>query len=201
MMHPVRCLSIACLGLLLGACSSAPTHFYTLVAPGHAAPGAPAAAPYRIAVLPVTVPAQVDQPQMVVRQGSARVALLEGERWIAPLGDEIRTAISDALMRKLGTRDVYGLAGDGDEPLYRIKVDVGRFESVPASHTLLVASWSVHARDGKGQALQCTSRIREPVGPGYAALADGHQRGLQALALDIAGVVRNLAAGNAASCP
>ncbi|HET7663764.1 MAG TPA: PqiC family protein [Rhodanobacteraceae bacterium] len=201
MMRLVRYLSIAGLGMWLAGCSSAPMHFYTLVPPDHAAPVAATTASYRIAVLPVTIPAQVDQPQMVVREGASSVALLEGQRWIAPLGDEIRMALSDALVRELGAQDIYGLASGGDEPVYRIKVNVDRFESVPGSHTLLVASWSVHGRDDKRQVLQCSSRIRETVGPGYAALVGGHQHALQTLAGRIATAVRGMAEGGAGACP
>lgn len=199
MMRLVRYLSIAGLGMWLAGCSSAPMHFYTLVPPDRAAPVAATTASYRIAVLPVTIPAQVDQPQMVVREGASSVALLEGERWIAPLGDEIHMALSDALVRELGAQDIYGLASGGGKPVYRIKVNVDRFESVPGSHTLLAASWSVHG--GKASALQCTSRIRETVEPGYAALVGGHQRALQTLAEHIATVVRGMAEGGAGACP
>ncbi|HET6587459.1 MAG TPA: PqiC family protein [Oleiagrimonas sp.] len=200
MMRLVRCLSMIGMVVWLAGCSSAPIHFYTLVPPDHAAPVSAATAAYRIAVLPVTIPAQVDQPQMVVREGASSVALLEGERWIAPLGDEIHMALSDALVRDLGAQDIYGLAGGGNKPVYRIKVNVDRFESVPGSHTLLAASWSVRRHDGKGQAMQCTSRIRETVGPGYAALAGGHQRALQTLAGYIATAVRGMAEGGAGAC-
>jgi len=158
-------------------------------------------AAYAIAVLPVTIPAQVDRPQMVVREGGGSVALLEGEQWIAPLGDEIRSAISQGLTQRLGVEDVYGLARDPDTPMYRINVDIRRFESVPGQYTFLAAAWSVHADAGKGATTACTSRVREAVGPGYAALAQGHQRGLQALAGDIAGVVGAMAKGAAAQCP
>lgn len=200
MKRVVCCLPMACLGLLLAACSSAPTHFYTLLPPvSTAAPTQTAS--YRIAVLPVGIPAQVDRPQMVVREGSGSVALLEGEQWIAPLGDEIRTALSGELTRQLGAENVYGLPHPKDVPVYRVKVDIDRFESVPGRYTLLSAAWSVHAASGKGAVLQCASRVREPVGQGYAALAEGHQRGLQALAGDIAAAVRDMAQGAGTSCP
>jgi hypothetical protein len=54
----------------LGACASAPTHFYTLqqgAAPtANAAPAS--SAPFLIDVLPVAVPPQVDQAEFLVRQ-------------------------------------------------------------------------------------------------------------------------------------
>lgn len=193
------CLPLSCLTLLLAACSSAPVHFYTLLPPAPAT-DAQQMASYRIAVLPVDIPAQVDRPQMVVRQGSGSVALLEGERWIAPLGDEIRNALSGELSRRLGAEDVYGLAHAGDMPVYRIQVNIQRFESVLGQYTSLSAAWSVHVTGDKQKTASCTSRIREPVGQGYAALAMGHQRGLQALAGRIATVVQSLVQGHAANC-
>lgn len=197
----VVCLIVSCLVLLLTSCSSAPTHFYTLLAPASASGSSPGSAAYDIAVLPVTIPAQVDRPQMVIREGGGSVALLEGEQWIAPLGDEIRSAISSALTHRLGSEDVYGLAHAAYTPVYRVNVDVRRFDSVPGQYTFLAAAWSVHAKADKGVALSCTSRVRETVGTGYAALAQGHQRGLYQLAGDIAVVIQSMARGAAARCP
>lgn len=206
MMRSVHHLSVACLVLTLAACSSAPIHFHTLVPPvpeGTTASGM--AATYRILVAPVDVPASVDQPQIVVRQGQGSMALLENQQWIAPLGDEIRTAISDELSRRLHAQDIYGLAASHDKPVYRVKIDIKRFESVPSQYTLLSAAWSVAATgktdDDKGQALGCTSSIREPVGAGYDALVAGHQQGLKALADKVAAGIQDMERGRSGSCP
>ncbi|HET7267547.1 MAG TPA: PqiC family protein [Oleiagrimonas sp.] len=197
----VLCLSLSCLVLALGACRSAPTHFYTLLPPASASEVRGHAA-YDIAVLPVTIPAQVDRPQMVVRDGDGSVALLQGQRWIGPLGDEIRSAVSIGLMRRLGAKDVYGLPHDSDTPVYRVNVNVRRFESAPGQYTYLLAAWSVHAdKSGNDPTIACTSDIRESVGAGYAALARGHQTALYALAGDIATVIQAAAGGDAMHCP
>lgn len=119
--------------LVLAACGgSAPVRYYTLVPAADAyAPTAtqsaitPSAAPFQFELLPVGVPAQVDQPQLVVRQGGQGVAVLDGERWIAPLGDEVRGALSADLARQLHTQDVSGLPA-GARPVLRIKVDLLR---------------------------------------------------------------------------
>ena len=54
----------------LAACSSSklPERFHTLLPAEHAASAAPSAPPLYIDVLPVSVPAQVDHAQWVVRQ-------------------------------------------------------------------------------------------------------------------------------------
>lgn len=200
---------LACLGAMaLAACASAPLHYYTLVAPDSASPAAqPAAgeAALPFAVLPVSVPAQVDQPQLVVRDGAQRVLLLNGERWIAPLADELRSALAADLARELGSQNTTGLP-DSRAPGLRIKLEVQQFDSWPGSYALLAGTWSVrvvHAkgRDAVPQALTCTSSVRVPVGAGYAALVQGHQRAVAMLAAKVATVARALGGGQAASCP
>jgi uncharacterized lipoprotein YmbA len=189
------------LAATLTACSSAPTHFYTLMPP--APPGAPATAPatFAIAVEPVGVPAEVDQVQWLVRTGPGQVAVLDNERWAAPLGDEVRAALADELTRQLGARDVYKAANPAGVPVYRIQVEVQRFESVVGSYALIEADWNVARRDAvPGPALTCHSRVSRPVQPGYAALAVGHQHALAAMATRIALAVRGIAAGGTA-CP
>lgn len=195
------------LALALAACASAPLHYYTLVAPAAevaGAPGTPATAsgpslPFEL--LPVGVPAQVDQPQLVVRSGGQGVAPLDGERWIAPLDDEVRSALSADLARELDNQDVSGLPDSG-KPLLRVKLDLRRFDSQPGSYALIEGAWSVRVLHAPhAGALACTSRIMERVGPGYDALVQGHQRAIGRLAAQIAVAARALGNGQPAACP
>ena len=187
--------------LALGACASAPTHYYTLIAPANDVPAATSPGlPFEL--LPVSVPAQDDQPQLVIRQGGQGVALLDGHRWIAPLGEEMRGALSADLAQALGRPDVSGLAHEGAR-VARIKVDVRRFDSQPGSYALLEAAWSVRVMGGDApeRTLACTSRFNQTVaGAGYDALVQAHQRALGQLAGEVAEAVRALAAGSA-RCP
>lgn len=206
MMRPFRFLArVALLGAfaLPAACASAPTHYYTLVPTGGGdVPQMPLApAPFAFEVLPVTIPSQDDQPQLVIRQGGAGVTLLQDERWIAPLGDEIRAALSTHLAQRLRSADVSGLP-QGDQPVLRVKVDVRRFDSQPGAYALIDAAWSLHlVGSPKGlPMLACSSRINEPVGPGYDALVHGHQRALATLAAQIAFAARGMVDGRRA-CP
>ncbi|HET6433710.1 PqiC family protein [Dyella sp.] len=195
---------------LMAGCASAPMHYYTLITPAPIPPAlatpaadAPAVRPAGPAfeLMPVSIPAQDDLPQLVIRQGGQGVALLQSERWIAPLADEIRGALSADLSHALGSPDVTGLAGDSRKAV-RIKVDVRRFDSEPGQRALLDAAWSLRLREADAQAptLACTSRISEPVGAGYAALVQGHQQALARLAGQIAEASRALADGTA-RCP
>ncbi|MFZ0870126.1 MAG: PqiC family protein [Rhodanobacter sp.] len=204
-----RLLGVGAL-LALAACASTPLHYYTLIAPaGSMAPSGESAgasgssrSPLPFELLPVSVPAQVDQPQLVVREGGQGVALLNGERWIAPLGDEVRGALSADLARELRSQDVSGLPAN-DKPLLRIKLDLRRFDSQPGSYALIEGNWSVRLLHGGGYAgaLACSSRISETVGPGYDALVQGHQRAIEQLAGQIAAVATALGNGQTAACP
>lgn len=199
----LRPMTVAVLGtavLALAACASAPMHYYTLVAPATASPSAPVAGATAFELLPVSIPAQDDQPQLVIRQGAQGVELLQSERWIAPLADEIRAALSSDLTRELGGPDLTGLP-HGKQPVLRIKVDVRRFDSQPGGYALLEAAWSVRPLGREGApGLACTSYLREPVGSGYQALVLGHQQALAGLARQLAEAGRALATGHA-SCP
>ena len=189
--------------LALTACASAPLHYYTLITPAaevaSVLPGAAAALP--IDLLPVGLPAQVDQPQLVVRNGAQGMLLLNGERWIAPLGDELRSALAADLVQALHSSDASGLPGN-DQPRLRIKLDVRRFDSQPGSYALIAGTWSMRIVNGThAGAVTCASSVREPVGPGYAALVQGHQRAIAALAAQMAVTARALSDGQRAVCP
>jgi uncharacterized lipoprotein YmbA len=200
MMRHVTVLLAATAAALLAACASAPLHYYTLL-PGSSASVADPATAIPFEVLTVNVPAQVDRPQLVVRQGGQSVALLEGERWIAPLADEMRDALAADLVRTLPGRDVGGMAASG-KPLLQVSLDVRRFDSQPGDHALIEGAWRVRwSHDGKLATQACTSRVSETVGPGYDALVQGHQQALGKLAGQVAEVARALVSGQPARCP
>ena len=205
MISPRFFACLATLTVVSTACSSAPIRYYSLVA---ASPPAPAVTNQAqltpFILMPVGVPAQVDQPQLVVREGPQRVELLEGDRWIAPLGDELRGALSADLARDLPGRDVTGLA-EKPGPALTVKVNLRRFDSVPGADAVLEAGWTLSWPGvGNSVGLGCTSQVDEPVGastgPGYDALVQAHQRAVGKLAHAIATAAQGLTAGQGV-CP
>lgn len=181
--------SLALLATLgLAACSSAPTHYYTLVPPAAANPGSVAAPPFQFEMLGVRMPVQVDQPQMVVRQSTGALAILETERWGAPLADEFHDALAGQLELKLGTRDLAGLPKAADKPVVSLQTDVRRFDSLPGQYALIDVVWSLSQRsDGqKRRSLTCGSVIRESAGVALDDLVLAHQKAIGQLASQIA---------------
>ncbi len=201
-----RGAALALCALALAACSSPSSHFYSLSAgDGAAQPVGAAANPaLLIEVSPVDVPPQVAKNQFVVQTGQTQVSILEQERWASLPGDEIRHALSNALTQQLGTIDVYGTPYPDRVPVYRVSVNVQRFESWPGSHALIDAVWSVRAVRTQA-VLTCRSVVSAPVTGGYDALAEGHRRAVQQISTEIAAGVRTLAAaparGPAIACP
>lgn len=198
MIRPRFPLAVA-FALALAACASAPVHYYSLIAPATTqAVTDTQTAPFQFELLPVGIPAQADQPQLVIRQGGQGVVPLDSERWIAPLAQELRGALSADLAQAMRTQDATGLSGG--KPRLRIKVDLRRFDSAPGDYALIDAAWSLRLLQGDAS-LACTSQVREPVGPGYDALVEGHQRALARLAGEIAQVAGPVAAGRSPACP
>lgn len=185
----------------LAACTSPQSRFYTLGAdsaasavPVSASTAAPA---WLIEVAPIDVPPQVAKNQLVVQTGPTQVRVLEEERWASLPGDEIRRALSTSLTQQLRTIDVYGTAHPDATPVYRVSMNVQRFESWPGSRALIDAVWSVRAVRSNA-VMTCRSVVNEPVGGGYDALVEGHRHALAQISAQIAAAVQAMAAGNAA---
>ena len=163
--------SALALAAALAGCASAPVHYYTLSAPaGTASAPAGAQAAYMIDVLPVSVPTPADQPQLMVRNGDGSVSALYSERWTAPLADEVRGALSDALQRELGALDVRVVKPASSAAVWRVQTDVQRFDLSPGA--ALDATWRVRPVNLKGSGLICRTVVDEPAsGQGASALA------------------------------
>jgi uncharacterized lipoprotein YmbA len=195
-------LALAC-AAGLSACASTPTHYYTLIAPATQAPASATQAPFQFEMQAVLMPVQVDQPPLVVRQGDGSLAILENERWGAPLGDEFHDALTGQLERRFGTRDLAGLPKQSDEPVLSIRTDVRRFESVLGQYALIDVVWNLSLRGSgdKRQNLTCSSVIRQPAGPGMENLVLAHQKAVSSLADTIAKTASNWARQPSSRCP
>ena len=187
--------------LVLAACSSAPTRYYTLV-PATDSANANAAVPFQYSLTTVNVPVQVDQPQIVVRQGESSMRILETERWAAPLADEVRASLSHELRLQMGRVDGAGLAREPGLPHVSLQVDVRRFESVPGRYSLVEAAWSLRRTgiDGAHRSLTCSSVMRQDAGTGIEALVLAHQRIVKELGSRIVGTATHWMADSNAGC-
>jgi len=190
-MYHFRVLVIPIAFVIISAgCASTPARYYTL----SATTGAPVTpSNLSVSVGPVSVPAEVDRPEIVVRTGPNKVQLDEFNLWASPLQNNISRVVAENLGKMLGTRRVtlfpQTLSADAD---YRAAIEVQSFESTPGAAAALDAVWTVRRMKDSKTATGRTT-VREPLQEnGYDALAAGHSRALARLSQDIAGVVRAL---------
>ncbi|AOJ33341.1 PqiC family protein [Burkholderia metallica] len=210
MSFPIRATAIAVGAgavIALTGCASNPVHYYTLVAPAASLPPsatsttARAAAPLAINVLPVGIPAQLDQQQMVVRSGTGTAVILDNERWVAPLGDELRAALASALVEQLGARNVTGLPRPSNQTVMSIRTQVRRFDAWPGSMAQFEADWVVGVQqDTPGTRISCSTRLNDAAPGSYADMVRVQQRMIEQFAARIASTVRSFGGGHPA-CP
>jgi uncharacterized lipoprotein YmbA len=190
-MRRLVALTISCALVILAAgCASTPSRFYTLSA---ATGPAATSSDLSVVVGPVSVPAEVDRPEIVVTTGPNQVRLEEFNRWASPLQNNISRAVAENLVAMLGTPHVtlspQTLSADAD---YRVAIEVQSFKSTPGEAAALDAVWTVsRTKDGKSQTGRTT--VREAVQEkGYDALAAAHSRAVARLSQDIADAVQAL---------
>ncbi|MFK0087494.1 membrane integrity-associated transporter subunit PqiC [Pseudomonas sp. NPDC090755] len=169
------------LALLLAACRSDPIHYHTLI-PQQPTP----ASAVDVQLERVSVPPQVDRPQVVVRQGNSGLAILETEWWGASLADELQNAL------------VTQFASSNAQPSLGLRVDVQRFDSVPGQYALFDAQWRLRPANGKDTAtLNCRSVIQTPAGATIDDLVLAHQQNLKRFTE----LVSQAARGGSSRCP
>lgn len=195
--------AIASLGLCaaLAACSSVPApRLHTLTPPPVASVAVPAQA-LRLDVLPVLVPPAVDRQEIMLRQGSGEYLLMENERWSAPLADELRAALSTALVRRLGAQDVSGLPSPTGTEVLRLRVAVRGFELLPGRTATLRADWNLDWSGRQGATpLTCSSTLEAAAGSSVDSMVLAQQQLLDTLAGHIERTLRAREANPGAGC-
>jgi uncharacterized protein len=184
---------------LLGSCASTSPRFYTLVPPPERNRAAEATTGLRLKVDPVRIPAQVDRLELVTRLPDGGIAIADGDRWIAPVADELQNALSVELLGRLGRVDSADAAGSDS---VSVQLNVERFESSPNRYALIEASWHLELKEaGKDLRVVCRTRAYEQVRGGYPEMVRGYQRAVARIADQIATVAQGSVGGVAAECP
>jgi len=178
-------VGVAALLGLAGCGSSPPPRYHALS--GGAAPADSAgvgSAAMLVELLPPALPERLNRQDLVLGGAEGRpVEVREGDLWAAPLSDEVRQVVADALWRRLRAADTYrapvGLAAS-PLPQYRLALRIERFDASPGRQALVEGSWTVRRLPQGGPAV-CRAGFVLPL-PGasadeaVAALADGATR-------------------------
>ena len=179
-LRPRAALAVLCAAVIAAACGSAPpVHLHSLlpVQPPAVSDGSAVAAQQTliIAMAPIGVPAQVDQPQWLVRLADGSLASLEQERWASPLGGELRQALVERLAVRHGIVEAQVAE---TPPTARVVINLLRFDSTPGREALVEGSWLIQPQPGSSDATasRCSWTFRQPAVGGFDALAEAHRR-------------------------
>ena len=147
-MRPVLFICVALSIFLMCGCRSTPLSYYTLIPPDRSGKTAENGPPVIRAILVLrSLPAGIDTTQILIRTDDTRFRVEEGGRWVAPLGDELRGALVDALRHQYGIIVVDSVRYN-DAPVPRIdlavrKFDVAEGRSTTGSSVTLVVDWAL----------------------------------------------------------
>jgi len=175
--------------LILGGCGSSPkTQFYTLV------PKPPAGQPARVmqaepplVVGRVALPGTLDRAALVTQGPGPAISVSSDERWVAPLDELVRRALTDDLRARLGAAAVLA-PGDPSPPggARRVVLTVQRFSADSSGMVVLEADWTLATGNPPKAGKIRHVRIAESAGSAEGdAVANAMSRALGELADDL----------------
>lgn len=210
MMKPrFLCLAAA---VMLTACSSPKNTYYTLNAQD-LPPSTTLTHKTRVLVGPVSVPAVIDTPQLVLRNDSNQVSVYEYHRWAGSLKSDIERVMATDLSRDLLTPNVWSYSQSPFAPYdYQVFIDVQNMDSQLGESVTLDVLWTIkpsptqtsapenvtskklsqHAAVGHPKTLTGRSQVREAVsGKGFDALVAAQSRAFDQVSRDIANALKD----------
>ena len=146
-----RLPALACCLLSLAGClggPSPPSRFFTLT-PLRTGSGISATAPEKLLVVgPVIIPDYLDRPQIVTRSGANELVIAEFNRWGGSLNNDISRALIADLSARLESGGYTVLPWQTIplatiQTVYRVPVDIARFDGVPGKEVVLNAKWQL----------------------------------------------------------
>lgn len=181
-------LLVLVLVALTNCSASQPTSFYTLS--GFDSDGAATAEQsMRLGVGPIYLPAYLDRPQVVTRNGTNRMNVSEFDQWAEPLETTFQRVLTENLSRQLNTDRIATLPARRNMPLdHQVEVDVTRFDADETGRVVLDARWRIF--DGRGDRLLHRGRSlaveRTPTVGDYEQIAAAMSHCLGAMSKEIA---------------
>ena len=161
----MRFLPLLCVMLLIFAmcgCGSAPINYYTLTPADRSGTTAESGRPAIKAILVLrSLPAGIDTTRILIRTDDTRFRVEEGDRWVAPLGDELRGALVDALRHQYGIV-VLDSARHNDAPVPRIDLTIRKFDVAEGSSITLAVDWSLsNQAQEPGSSVSCQAEFTQ----------------------------------------
>ncbi len=127
---------------------SQPSNFYT-ISSLERAPNAGTAGP-AVGVGPISLPEDINRPQIVTRSSPNKVELAEFDKWAESLDKIFPRAMADNLGVLLETDRVVVLPRRRNLPLdFQVEINVTRFDTTIEGQTQLTARWILFGQDNR----------------------------------------------------
>ncbi|MQX36334.1 PqiC family protein [Roseospira navarrensis] len=197
--------AILCASLLIGCVSSPPVRYHTLTTPGAAdVAGDDSASPQvLVQILPVAVPEGVARDGIVLKDPGGQVTVLQTDRWLAPVADDLKQVVADGLWQSVRATDTYDAPVPGGAtalPRYRLSLRVERFDAIPGQAAAVAGAWTLRSLSDDS-AHVCRWAGSQPLeGADGAAAAAALGRASHRLAARIGESLRRAVSGAADVC-
>lgn len=130
--------------LLLSGCASSPKSTYYRLTSKPIPAMNEASNQKRVMIGPVTVPVNIDRPQLVIQRGGSQVEIFEYHRWAASLKGDVGQVIAASLASNMNMPNVWNFSESTQTQFdYQVFVDVQTLEAVPGQDLLLDVHWSI----------------------------------------------------------
>ena len=198
-----RMAALLLLAVPLAGCGASTPLRYHALSSGGGAPLASGSAALLVEVLPIAVSERINREEVVLTGPDGQLDVRSGDRWAAPLADEMRQLVDESLWRQLRAADIYvapvAPASTG-LPQYRLALRVERLEAVPGRQAVAEASWTLR-RLPSGQPAICRTGTSEALSSSSAeAAVAGLARASARLAEAVAASLGRLHAGTGNPC-
>ncbi len=167
MTHAATRLSMftLCSVLLAGCGTSPPTRYHALSRPDAASAPSSGEARLLVEILPVAVPERLARSNLVINDDQGRITVMESERWLAPITDDLRQVVADSLWQTVRATDTYAAPAPTHAvalPQFRLAVRLDRFDAIPGRTATVAGSWTLR-RLPNGPTLGCRWEGSQPV--------------------------------------
>ena len=190
------------LTVFIAACRGAtsPVEFYTLnsvIETPTTAQFAGADQDLAIGVGPMVIPKTIARPQIVTRTGPNRLEVDEFHRWAGSLREDFMRALTANLAVLLKTDQVTAYPWeDYFRPVYRIFLDVHRFDGELGNRMVLDITCTITDREGRRSLFVHKSRIEEPLSDkDFGSLVSAKNDTIATLSRQLAQIIIKLEAG------
>jgi uncharacterized protein len=186
---------IAVTALLYSCLGRTPqTNFYKLSPLKEIKPEHPLSPDFSIAIGPVTIPSEIDRPQIILRDHESRIKMSEYHRWSGPIQEDIASVLSSNLSLLLGTDRILPRDQESLFPFtHFIALHINRFDGQWKGEVLLDVTWSIQKNQHPYPLIVKRSVIREPVlSDDYEGLVATQSKALSGLSRLMAASVRTI---------